>query len=205
MRDVQPAIRFKMEGSVVYVELCRRLEGLSLESCNDVAEYTRKFQAIDFELKSLDSDTALPEPYLIYLYLKGLGDAYQIFVMIYLQSHNLYGDNKVSFAQVSLAASNEELMNRSRKETSRVAMLVRNNGNSSASGRGRVRGRNTLGAIRAGSTDTHWSPASTRLPVQHVPAHANKSIVKRRPAQMRRKWRASRSIRQERQAKQGRR
>ena len=37
------------EGSLVFVELERRLHRLSLESCKDVAEYTRKFQETDFK------------------------------------------------------------------------------------------------------------------------------------------------------------
>ena len=100
-------MQFKPDGNGVYMELLRHLHGLSLESCKDVAEYTRKFQEVDFELKSLHSDVALPEPYLILLYLGGLGDAYQTFVSVYIQIHNIYGDNKVSLTQVALAATIE--------------------------------------------------------------------------------------------------
>lgn len=101
-------MRSKPEGAVVFVELIRRLDGLSLENCKDVGEYTRKIQEIDFKLKSLHSDAALPEPYLIYRYLQGLGDAYQIFVTAYILSHDLLGDNKVSFTHASLSASTQE-------------------------------------------------------------------------------------------------
>ena len=68
-QEVQPGMRSKPEGAVVFVELIRRLDGLSLESCKDVGEYTRKCQEIDFKLKSLHSDVALLEPYLICRYL----------------------------------------------------------------------------------------------------------------------------------------
>ena len=73
---------------------------------------------LNFKLESLRSDTALPEPYLIYRYLAGLGDAYPIFVTAYLLSHNLFGDNKVSFTQVSLAARTEEQLIRFQQEDS---------------------------------------------------------------------------------------
>ena len=187
------------------MELERRLHGLSLESCKDVAEYTRKFQETDFKLKSLHSDLALPEPYLIYRYLNGLGDAYQTFVAIYLKIHNLVGDNKVSFTNVSLATANHEQWMRSKQERSSTVTLARNNGNSCGSGRGGGRRKDPFSAMSAGSMVTHESTAPTRLPAKHVPAHASKKIVKRRPERKQRMWRASRSIQQGVQAKQGRR
>lgn len=134
-------MQFEPDGNGVYMELLRRLHGLSLESCNDVAEYTRKFQEVHFELKSLHSDVAMPEPYLILIYLGGLGDGYQTFVTVFMQIHNLYGDNKVSLTQVALAATIEEQFIRSRQDKSRVAILARNNGNSSNSGRRRGKGK----------------------------------------------------------------
>ena len=187
------------------VGLYRRLDGLSLESCKDVAEYTRKFREIDFELKSLHSDAALPEPYLIYRYLTGLGDAYQIFVTIYIQTHNLYGDNKVSLTQVALAASIEEQLILSRQERSRVAMLARNNGNSSNSGRRRGRGKGPLSAISAGNTVTRGTTTPTHLPAQYVPAYTSKKTIRKAASANGRKWRASRKTQQGMQAKQGRR
>ena len=189
----------------LYGELIRHLDSLSLENCKDVAEYTRKFQEIDFKLKSLHSDAALPEPYLIYRYLTGLGDAYQTFVTVYLQIHNLCGDNKVSLTQVELAATIEEQLIRSRQEKSRVAMLARNNGNSSNSGRRRGRGKAPLSAISAGITVTHGSATPTHLPAQYVPVYTSKKTVRKAASANGRKWRASRNIQQGMQAKQGRR
>ena len=79
-------MHFKPEGNGVDLELIRRLRGLSLESCKDVAEYTRKFRVVDFDLKFLHSDVAMPEPYLILLYLIGLGHAYRTFVTAYTKA-----------------------------------------------------------------------------------------------------------------------
>ena len=99
---------FKREGTGVYVELVRRLDSLTLESCKDVVEYTRKFREVDSELKLLYDDFAMNEPFIIYWFLTGLGDAYQTFYLVYTQSHDFYGLNKVTLSQVSLAVSNEE-------------------------------------------------------------------------------------------------
>ena len=130
---------FKREGTGVYMELVRRFERLTLESCKDVAEYTTKFREVDSELKSLHNDFAMPEAYIIHRYLTGLGDAYQTFYSIYTQSHNFSGPDKVTFSQVSLAASNEEQRIRAQQDSSTVAMVAKTN-NNSGPGRDRTRG-----------------------------------------------------------------
>ena len=117
--------KYKPEGTGVYAELIHQLHGLTLESSKDIAEYTRKFREVSNELKSLHNDVALPEPYLCHLFFTGLGEAYQTFVTIFIQTHNLFGSNALTLTEVSLTASNEEQRMRTRDEPLGVAMLVR--------------------------------------------------------------------------------
>ena len=54
----------------------------------------------------------------------GLGDAFEIFVTFYTQTHMLFGDDSVKFDEVALSATNEELRISSAKDGG-VAMFAR--------------------------------------------------------------------------------
>lgn len=103
--------------SEIYTSILNRLHTLHLNSSavKDVDDYTNQFQNIDTELKKLDAEVAMPEAYMIHLYLTGLGAAFEIFHISYIQCHSFFGESKVSFGEVARAARNEEQRQRAYK------------------------------------------------------------------------------------------
>ena len=98
---------YKPTGSGVYTDLIRRLGALHMGT-QSADSYSKEFREIDIEIKEIDSTLALPEPYLVQLYLMGLSEAYNVFQTSYVQNKRFIGPGAVTFDEVTLAVRTEE-------------------------------------------------------------------------------------------------
>lgn len=108
------ATNYKPKGSVYYANLVRQLLGITFDMAGGVHQHEKAFRKVIAEIDDLDSALSLPEPFLTQLFLQGLGDSFAVFLSIYTQTHELYGDNAITFNEVVRAVVNAELCMRTR-------------------------------------------------------------------------------------------
>ena len=139
---------YKPKGSGLYTELIRQLLGITLTSEGGVRQYEKDFRKVTAEIASLHKSLALPEPFLIQLFLMGLGDSFDVFVTTYTQTHELYDDKAVKFDEVIYAAVNEETRLLSSKDGGVAMYAVRN-------GSGKGKGKQSARHHEAGGSETN--------------------------------------------------
>ena len=98
---------YKFERSRLYTELVRQLHSITIGE-GGVRQYEEDFRKVNAEIAILDPSLKLPQPYVIQLFLMGLGDPYEAFVTTYIQTHVLFGADAVRFREVTESAINEE-------------------------------------------------------------------------------------------------
>ena len=76
-------VNYKPKGSGLYTKLVRQLHGISITSEGGIRQYEKDFRKVNAKINDLDAALTIPEPYLIQLFLIGLGQAYDIFVSTY--------------------------------------------------------------------------------------------------------------------------
>ncbi|KAF6238819.1 hypothetical protein HO173_003326 [Letharia columbiana] len=136
---------YKPKGSGLYTELIRQLLSITLTSEGGVRQYEKDFRKITAEIASLHKSLALPEPFLIQLFLIGLGDSFNIFVTTYIQTHELYDDKAVKFDEVIYTAVNKKTRLLSSKDGD-IAIYTARNGSDKGKGKQSARHHKTGGS-----------------------------------------------------------
>jgi hypothetical protein len=103
---------FRPRGMGVYTELCKRFNDITLGQYKNVTEYIEAFNRIDNEMKALDANLALPEPFRIQKLLLGLGEAYSAFQASFNQTRVVLatssGETTVTFSITARLILDEE-------------------------------------------------------------------------------------------------
>lgn len=86
-------LRFKLNGSVIFVSLNKDYYKLTLANCNNVMDYAKKLRRTKNKLLKLDSSYKIGEPHFVYKFFSSLGLKFEIFLATFNQTYSL-----ISFA-----------------------------------------------------------------------------------------------------------
>lgn len=163
---------YKSEGSGLYTELVRQLHSITIGE-GGVRQYEKDFRKVNAQIIQLDTSLRLPQPYIIQLFLMGLGDPYDVFVTTYTQTHVLYGTGAVKFDEVTKSAINEE--RRMLSSDSGTAMLAyrpknkaKGKGKSAHSHDDSEHNRETCGLCKAAGRKYRHPPAKCWTKFPHL-------------------------------------
>ena len=122
-------VYYKPMSSKLYIELMRQLHNININLKEGVRQYKKDFHKINAEIADLNDSLSLSEFYLIQFFLIKLDETYDVFMIIYIQTHMLYDPKAIKFDLIIHDAMNKERRMLTIKENNVIMLAHRNDKN----------------------------------------------------------------------------